>query len=94
MVAQQNDDGCVCIAGDFNSIREPGEIIGRGNSIHSNNIDALDGFIRDLNLLNLPLIGRKFSRYQPDGKCKSRIDRILMNNLDVFVVLFLSQRPT
>lgn len=29
-VIQQNDDGCVCLAGDFNSIKEPGERIGRG----------------------------------------------------------------
>lgn len=80
LVIQQYDEDCVCLAGDFNSIRTPGERSGRGSSIPSSDIAAFDGFIRDSNMLDLPMIGRKFSRYQPDGKCKSRIDRILVNN--------------
>lgn len=76
-----NDDCCLCVAGDFNSIRASGERVGQGSSVHSNDITAFDGFIRESSLLDMPLTGRKFTRYQPDGTCKSRIDRFLVNNL-------------
>ncbi|KAL8477512.1 hypothetical protein ACS0TY_029705 [Phlomoides rotata] len=41
---------------------------------------AFDDFIRDSGLIDLPLHGRTFTWYKPDGSCKSRIDRFLINN--------------
>ncbi|KAK7255418.1 hypothetical protein RIF29_28827 [Crotalaria pallida] len=36
-------------------------------------------FINDLELVDLPLIGRKYTRYKPNGKASSKLDRFLIN---------------
>lgn len=47
--------------------------------MYRNDIEAFDNFVRDNNLFDLPLHGRSFTCYKPDGSCKSRIDRMLVN---------------
>lgn len=44
-------------------------------------MEEFDNFIRDKELVDLPLHGRSYTWYKPNGTCKSRIDRILGNNL-------------
>ncbi|KAL8532061.1 hypothetical protein ACS0TY_008607 [Phlomoides rotata] len=36
-------------------------------------------FIASSKLMDLQLLGRKFTWYKPDGTCKSRLDRIMVN---------------
>lgn len=79
MIVNQYDDCYVCIISNFNAVKVPGERTCRENSALSSDVVALDGFIRNLNLLDIPLIGRKFSWYSPDGNSKRRIDQILVN---------------
>ncbi|KAL8520430.1 hypothetical protein ACS0TY_011088 [Phlomoides rotata] len=74
---------CIRIAGDFNSIRRVSERAGRRAESCKRDI-AFDGFIRDSGLLDLPLHGRSFTWYKPDASCKSRLDRILLWNSDIF----------
>lgn len=80
-VVDQNADSCICVLGDFNSVRSETERDGRGLTINRRDIEAFDSFIYDANLIDLPLHGRKFTWYKADGKCKSRLDRMLVNNL-------------
>ncbi|KAL8519917.1 hypothetical protein ACS0TY_010740 [Phlomoides rotata] len=42
-------------------------------------MEEFDKFIRDSNLIDLPLSGRSYTWYRPDGSCKSRLDRFLLN---------------
>ncbi|KAL8516062.1 hypothetical protein ACS0TY_014658 [Phlomoides rotata] len=71
---------CICLAGDFNSIRRVSERAGRMAESCKRDIEAFDDFVRDSGLLDLPLHGRSFTWYRPDGSCKSHLDRILVNN--------------
>ncbi|XP_019432100.1 PREDICTED: uncharacterized protein LOC109339150 [Lupinus angustifolius] len=49
-----------------------------GSGVNSlKEIQEFDKWISDMEFLDLPLIGRKFSRFQPGGDCMSRLDRFL-----------------
>ncbi|KAL8525971.1 hypothetical protein ACS0TY_015259 [Phlomoides rotata] len=41
-------------------------------------ISSFDGFVSGSGLIDIPLHGRKFTWYKPDGSCKSRIDTIVL----------------
>lgn len=77
----QNSDVCLCLAGDFNSIRFENGRSGASDVIPRRDIRAFDTFISGSDLIDLPLCGRKFTWYRPNSSCKSRIDRILLNHV-------------
>lgn len=79
-VISQNSGHCICIAGDFNAIRRISERAGRGITYNRRDIRNFDLFIRSSGMIDLPLHGRSYTWYRPNGSCKSRIDRILVNN--------------
>lgn len=79
-VISQNEDCYLSLVGDFNSIRIPSERRGSTDAFQRRDLDLLDGFIREANLSDLLLQGRKYSWYKGDETCKSRIDRIMVNN--------------
>lgn len=67
------------MVGNFNEIRHSGERVGTGNNIDDRDTEAFDDFIVNNQLIDQPLFGRCFTWYRPDGSCKSRLDRILVN---------------
>ncbi|KAL8549194.1 hypothetical protein ACS0TY_008154 [Phlomoides rotata] len=73
-------DCCICVIGDFNSVRDVNERDGRSMLPNLRDIASFNGFVSGSGLIDLPLHGRKFSWYKPDGSCKSRIDRSLVNH--------------
>lgn len=77
---QQNNECCICLAGDFNSIRMVNERVGHSETIIHRDVGAFDDFIGEAELMDLPLRGRKFACYRTDGSYKSCIDRILVCN--------------
>lgn len=79
-VIVQNAVSCICVAGDFNSIRREFERVGRRSEFARNDVEAFDEFIVNAGLIDLPLHGRFYTCYRPDGTFKSRLDRILINN--------------
>lgn len=79
-VVHQFEDYCICLGGDFNSVRYEDERSGTSNTINRRDIRAFDEFICEANLIDLPLHGRKYTWYRPNGRCKSRLDRFLVNN--------------
>ncbi|KAL8515928.1 hypothetical protein ACS0TY_014579 [Phlomoides rotata] len=81
IIISQNQSSCLCIAGNFNSIRRESERNGRRSSSCKRDITAFDEFIRNTGVVDLPLHRRLYTWYKPDGSCRSRIDRILVNSL-------------
>lgn len=72
-------DSCVCVVGDFNAIRREGGRVGRAEVVDSYLIRSFYNFIQSSNLIELPLIGRKFTCYRPDDTCKSKLERVFVN---------------
>ncbi|KAL8507118.1 hypothetical protein ACS0TY_017854 [Phlomoides rotata] len=79
LVIDQNREACICVVGDLNAILFPKEREGRGEAGDSRDMFNFDDFISQCNLMDMPLSGRSFTWYRPDGTCKSKLDRILVN---------------
>ncbi|KAL8520542.1 hypothetical protein ACS0TY_011171 [Phlomoides rotata] len=56
-VVEQYDERKICMVGDFNSIREETERIGRRVDIDHRNINLYEDFISSSGLMELPLRG-------------------------------------
>jgi hypothetical protein len=75
-------DGLWCVVGDFNSVRSSSERRGVGQSTdggNHNEMAAFNTFLDDLGLIDLPLLGRCFTWFHPNGIAMSRLDRILIS---------------
>ncbi|GAU23240.1 hypothetical protein TSUD_172690 [Trifolium subterraneum] len=75
-------DGLWCVLGDFNSVRASLERRGAGQIVaggHSSEMLAFDLFLNNLGLVDLPIIGRSFTWFHPNGVAMSRLDRILVS---------------
>jgi len=76
-----------CIIGDFNSIRLQEERKSlMSTSDYSREIKGFNDFIESSELVDISLVGRKFTWYKPNGLVKSRIDKVLVSKewLDVW----------
>lgn len=78
MVGQWEDSN-VCIIGDFNAITEVRERDGEGPGTLSRGSRGLKELIMSCRLTDVRLQGRRFTWYCCNGKCKSKIDRALVN---------------
>jgi len=70
-----------CVFGDFNAVRKINERRGL-NPIGNTKLREMQGFnnfIESMELVDVPLIGRKYTWYKENGKAKSRIDRVLVS---------------
>jgi len=74
-----NNDVCLCVCGDFNSVRDSDERKGRGTMFRQVDADVFNKFINDGSLVDLPICGRLFTWYRGDGVSMSRLDRFLLS---------------
>jgi hypothetical protein len=71
------------VVGDFNAVRSVEERVGvniadpRGVSTE---IIEFRNFVEELELVDLPILGRKFTWYHESGRAMSRLDRILISD--------------
>lgn len=72
-------DLCLCVCGDFNSVRSRDERKGRASIFRQSDADRFNKFIEDTLLIDLPLCGRLFTWYRGDGISMSRLDRFLLS---------------
>ncbi|KAL8530474.1 hypothetical protein ACS0TY_007496 [Phlomoides rotata] len=80
LIINQYQSSCICVIGDFNSIRNGMERDGSGLQLNLRDMMAFNTFIHRSGHNDLPLHGRSFTWYKINGRCKSRIDRVLLNN--------------
>lgn len=67
-----------CLLGDFNSIKSPTERKRVDGYNMNEEMQIFGEFISEAGLIDLPLIGRKFTWYKSDRKTMSRLDRFLI----------------
>nr|KYP70042.1 hypothetical protein KK1_009250 [Cajanus cajan] len=67
-----------CLVGDFNSVKDAKERKGVAVNFRREKAECFAEFIQKTSLIDLPLSGRKYTWYKPDGTCMSRINRFLI----------------
>lgn len=75
----QQGDIYICVVGDFNAVRTASERAGQGSFVYVKEMDDFNHFIADANLVEIPLCGRFYTWYRKNGSCKSKLDRLLVN---------------
>jgi hypothetical protein len=73
--------GLWCVVGDFNSVRDVHKRRGVNQSSsagRSGEMEEFDTFLGDLELVDIPLSGRLFTWFHPNGVAMSRLDRVLI----------------
>lgn len=82
-IARRNlGEGGWCIMGDFNSVGESIERRGINDEASPNQIfdtRCYQGFVRNVELEDHNVVGRRFTWYHPNGRAMSRIDRVLIS---------------
>jgi hypothetical protein len=76
-------DGRWCVVGDFNAVRRSEERSGINSGVvASTSMECIEfgDFLEELELVDLPLLGRQFTWFQSGGRAMSRIDRILISD--------------
>lgn len=70
-----------CLVGDFNAVRNADERRGSSGTLNSQRLEMreFNDFIYEMELLDLPLAGRKFTWRRPNNQAKSRIDRYIVS---------------
>ncbi|GKV32867.1 hypothetical protein SLEP1_g41432 [Rubroshorea leprosula] len=72
-----NRRGNWCLARDYNAVRSVEERA--GCTVTTNEMREFDAFIHNMGLIDLLLVGRKYTWYNSNGKYMSRIDRFLLS---------------
>jgi len=68
-----------CLCGYFNVVRSRNERKGiRDRGEQTSEVTGFNSFIDSNFFLDLPLVGKKFTWFKPDGTAKSRIHRVLI----------------
>lgn len=72
---------CWCILGDFNAVRESNER--RGTMTFSSQLrrdsELFNDFIHSMELVDVSLVGKRFTWFRPNGTSMSRLDRFLVS---------------
>ncbi|CAK8576177.1 unnamed protein product [Lathyrus sativus] len=67
------------IGGDFNAVKTTSERMGRGRP-NFVEMEELSYFIDAIGLIDLLVVGNMFTSFNSSGKCRSRLDRILLSD--------------
>lgn len=80
LLRQQDPDGLWCFMGDFNNIRYQSEREGVSHrGTEATNINDFNNWIAELELEEIPCVGKRFTWFRPNGAAKSRLDRFLVS---------------
>ncbi|MCH80366.1 LINE-1 reverse transcriptase like, partial [Trifolium medium] len=79
-----NEQGDWCIGGDFNAVLKAGERKGSSSAFRHTERTEFCQFVESMELIDVPVTGKKFTWFSADGKAMSRLDRFLLS--DNFIV--------
>ncbi|CAK8533661.1 unnamed protein product [Lathyrus sativus] len=78
------------VGGDFNKVKIGEERKGiSANSIRD--MKVFSEFIVELKLTDLPVFGNNFTWFNSSGKCRSRLDRFLVDDLSISMLSLINQ---
>ncbi|KAI5447832.1 hypothetical protein KIW84_015326 [Lathyrus oleraceus] len=72
-------EGLWCVGGDFNTVRVKAERKGISNNFNIQEAEDFEGFISSMNLVDVPMINKRFTWFNLDGSACSRLDRFLIS---------------
>ncbi|XP_058757255.1 uncharacterized protein LOC131630496 [Vicia villosa] len=72
-------EGLWCLGGDFNAVKKTNEMKGRTGSGNLSEMAEFGAFIEEMELIDLPATGRKFTWFNAAGSSMSRLDRFLLS---------------
>ncbi|WJX67033.1 hypothetical protein P8452_51532 [Trifolium repens] len=75
--------GAWCVVGDFNAVLHREERRGVNNNFFITNpleLSEFQAFVNSMELEDIPVLGRKFTWFHPNGSAMSRIDRVLLSD--------------
>jgi exonuclease III len=79
-VKQSSSDGEWCLGGDFNAVLMASERFGSSAVGRQGERVLFNQFIDEMELIDIPVLGKKLSWFSGDGKSMSRIDRFLLSD--------------
>jgi exonuclease III len=68
------------LGGDFNAILRSSERKGSSAVSRQGEIISFTQFVEDIEVIDIPVLGKKFTWFSSDGKSMSRIDRFLLSD--------------
>jgi exonuclease III len=71
-----------CVVGDFNSVTDPIERRGVAlvdGASHALEMREFNQFLEEMELVDVPLLGRQFTWFHPNGGTMSRLDKMLLS---------------
>jgi hypothetical protein len=77
---QQSGGAEWCLGGDFNAILRASERKGSSAVNRQRERIAFTCFVEEMEVIDVPVLGKKFSWFSSDGKSMSRIDRFLLSD--------------
>jgi hypothetical protein len=82
----QSGGGEWCLGGDFNAILRSSERKGYSADSRQGERLSFSHFVEEMEVIDVPVLGKKFTWFSSDGKSMSRIDRFLLS--DGFITKF------
>lgn len=77
----QSQVQCWCLVGDFNCVRNLTERVGNNLGPPDTSIIAdFNDWLADMEIEDIPCLGKPFTWVRPNGSCKSRLDRVLLSD--------------
>ncbi|XP_058754496.1 uncharacterized protein LOC131627673 [Vicia villosa] len=89
---QGRDQGEWCLGGDFNEVWCREERVGNRGSHSRRNMEDFRKFIEEMDLVDIPCIGGKFTWFKGNGTTMSRLDKFLVSNKMIEDWSILDQR--
>ncbi|MCH81419.1 LINE-1 reverse transcriptase like, partial [Trifolium medium] len=74
-----NEKGEWCLGGDFNAVLKVGERKGSSSLYRQAERWEFNQFVEGMDVIDIPVTGKKFTWFSADGKTMSRLDRFLLS---------------
>ncbi|XP_045810866.1 uncharacterized protein LOC123905300 [Trifolium pratense] len=75
-----HDTGEWCLGGDFNAIMSSDERRGSGSNVRKSERAEFSSFLEAMEVIYVPVLGKKFTWFSFDNSAMSRLDRFLLSD--------------